>query len=47
MITLFLDHSNSCLTLIYFMLVADFVNDKRLSHVPGPNHVTFPIKDKT
>ena len=37
------------LTLISFvaMLVADFVNDKRLSHVPGPNNYQPPIKDKT
>ena len=26
--------------------VADFVNDKRLSHVPGPNNYDQPINDK-
>ena len=36
-----------CLIVIYSMLVADFVNDKRLSHVPGPNAHNAPITDKT
>ena len=26
---------------------AEFVNDKRLNHVPGPNSYTVPAKDKT
>ena len=29
------------------IIVAEFVNDKRLSHVPGPNNYQPPIKDKT
>ena len=28
-------------------IVAEFVNDKRLSHVPGPDNYEPPIKDKT
>ena len=28
-------------------IVAEFVNDKRLSHVPGPNNYDQPVKDKT
>ena len=27
--------------------LATFVNDKRLSHVPGPNNYYYPAKDKT
>ena len=26
---------------------AEFVNDKRLNHVPGPNTYLIPAKDKT
>ena len=29
------------------ILDAEFVNDKRLSHVPGPDNYETPAKDKT
>ena len=49
-------HVVSCRNLLFEIIfniyschetVAHFVNDKRLSHVPGPNAHNFAIKDKT